>query len=221
MSSPHTLALVALFEGSLGAGDALADLYESGIVSETMIQNSAVLRADAAGRLHVFVTTDRSGRKRAAIGGVAGGIVGLFGSTVVSPGPLAAMTSGLATELRDAGFPGSRLNDLRTRIQPACSILVITVTDGNNVVAMLRRAGATVVCEPIDDHLRKALENEAANLTARHHSGLESLATRPSESAIGRPKAPLSRAPLPLRGRTGDVAIYDQGGALQFAGRAR
>jgi uncharacterized membrane protein len=194
----------------------LADLFESGIVSGTMIQNSAVLRADAAGKLHVFVTTDRSGRKGAAIGGLAGGIVGLLGPAVVSPRSLVAIASGLANELRYAGFPDTRLDHVRARVQPACSILVTAVTEVNDVAAVLRSVRATVVCEPIEDRLLNVLTMAARSLTQSLHSGQESVAAGLPEPEPGGSGSSPSRTPRTHRVRTTGLRSYDHASAHRY-----
>ena len=184
MSQDHIQALVALFGSSLGAGDALASLRDSGVVNVTTVQNAAILRADAAGKLHVFLTADRSGRNGALIGGVAGGIVGLLGSAVAPPPALRTVLGGLAADLRTAGFTSTRLAALTAWVQPGYSLLIVAVADGTAAEAMLQGAGATVVRERLDRQLAAALDMAAHVLTSavdpRFDSGANHSSYRPA-----------------------------------------
>jgi uncharacterized membrane protein len=197
MSHGQTQALVALFASSLGAGDTLASLREAGVVNVTTIQNSAVLRADAFGKLHVFVTTDRSGRDGAVIGGVAGGIVGLLGSAVASPLALRTVVAGLATELREAGFPSTDLNALCARVQPGYSLLIVAVAGGTAIEATLQGAGATVVRMVIDGQLTAALDRTAGALTAAVYRSFDG-GTHPSDGSRSTAGPVMPRVPISI-----------------------
>jgi uncharacterized membrane protein len=102
------------------------------------------------------------------LGGVVGGVIGLFGSTVLWPLGIGAAVGGLAAKLRDSGFPNNDLKELGDRLQPGNSLLVVAVDEAAvaPVSGVLKAAGAYVVSETIDGKVAEELATAAAAMEA-------------------------------------------------------
>jgi uncharacterized membrane protein len=157
-------ALVASFRFEDGAGNALSKLKEINKAQPIGIQNGAALTVDLDGKLRIKETADMSGGKGMVLGGVVGGVIGLFGSTVLWPLGIGAAIGGLASKLRDSGFPNQRLAEVGAKLEPGHSLLVVAVDDAavETVSAILRDSGADVVREAIDGKVAEELETAAA-----------------------------------------------------------
>jgi uncharacterized membrane protein len=154
-------AVVASFRFEDGAGNALDKLRG---ISKEGIQNAAVLKVSHDGKLRIKETADLSGGKGMVVGGVVGGVIGLLGSSVLWPLGLGAAAGGLASKLRDSGFPDQRLKELGDRLEPNHSLLIVAVAEVSiePVLRLLKDAGADVVREAIDGKVVEELETAAA-----------------------------------------------------------
>jgi len=161
-------AVVASFSSEQGAGNALNKLKADSQTGDLSFQNAAVLTVSTDGKLHVKETADMSGRKGMAVGGVVGGVIGLFGSAVVWPIGIGMAIGGLASKLRDSGFPNQKLKEVGDRLKPGDSVLIVAVEDAqvDSVSAFLKDAGASLVREAIDGKVVEELETAAATATA-------------------------------------------------------
>jgi len=150
-------AVVAQFRSEDGAGNALGKLKDMGAVG---VQNAAVLKVSTDGKLRIKETADMSGGKGMMVGGVVGGVIGLFGSAVLWPLGIGAAVGGLASKLRDSGFPNQRLKEVGDRLQPGNSLLIVAVDDDavDPVSGILKDAGADVVREAVDGKVAEELE---------------------------------------------------------------
>jgi uncharacterized membrane protein len=127
MATIPTHALIASFPTEDGASAALGTLKEAKKSQGLGVQNAAVLRMGDDRKLHIKETADMTTGKGLMVGGVVGGVIGLFGSAILLPLGVGAVAGGLAARLRDSGFPNQRLEELGARLQPGQSVLVIAV----------------------------------------------------------------------------------------------
>jgi uncharacterized membrane protein len=158
-------AVIASFRFEDGAGNALGKLKDIAKQQGLGVQNAAVLKVSDDGKLRIKETADLSGGKGMVLGGVVGGVIGLFGSTVIWPLGIGAAVGGLAAKLRDSGFPNQKLNEVGARLQPGNSLLIVAVDDAavEPVSGILKDAGADVVREAIDGKVVEELETAAAS----------------------------------------------------------
>ena len=162
MSSVPVQLIVAAFQTENGAEQALNQLKAAKKEHLIKIQNAAVIRKDAQGKLHISETRDMKGGKGAAIGGVVGAGLGILtgGATLAIAGVSAAI-GGLAAKLRDSGFKDDRLKQLGASLRPGTSAIV-AVIDHIWVADLerdLREAGANVVTEAIAADVAAQLES--------------------------------------------------------------
>src|SRR5687768_14264301 len=157
-------AVIASFRFEDGAGNALTKLKDRSSADGLGVQNAAVLKVGSDGKLRINETADMSGGKGMVVGGVVGGVIGLFGSTVVWPLGIGAVAVGLAAKLRDSGFPNQRLQEVGAKLQPGNSLLIVAVDEAavEPVSTILKDAGADVVREAIDGKVVEELESAAA-----------------------------------------------------------
>jgi uncharacterized membrane protein len=159
-------AVVASFRFEDGAGNALSKLKDISKAEGLGVQNAAVLKVNLDGKLHIKETADMSGGQGAVVGGVVGGVLGILGSTVLLPVGIGAATVGLASKLRDSGFPDDRLKEVGDRLKPGDSLLIVAVDDSaiEPVSRILKDAGADLVREAIDGKVAEDLEATAAKM---------------------------------------------------------
>ncbi len=138
------------------AAEAVQDaLAQAGSDAGAMFGDSALVRRDAEGRVHISESGDMSTGAGAGIGALIGGVIGLLGGPqgmVVGAGVGAAI-GGLAAHA-DTGFDNESLEVLGAALPPGTSALVVTTsqsfietvreqaTEGENLVAAAQIAGA-------------------------------------------------------------------------------
>jgi uncharacterized membrane protein len=157
-------AVIASFRFEDGAGNALGKLKDLNKQQAIGIQNAAVLKVGNDGKLRINETADMSGGRGMMVGGVVGGVIGLFGSSVLWPLGIGAAVGGLAAKLRDSGFPNQKLQEVGAKLQPGNSLLIVAVEDAavESVSGILKDAGADVIREAIDGKVVEELETAAA-----------------------------------------------------------
>src|SRR5260370_41949127 len=115
--------IVAAFDDEQGAENALRELKEAKKEKLIGIQDAAILRRDAGGKLHIKETADMRGGKGAVIGGVVGAVAGLLAGPLVLATAAGALIGGPAAKLRDSRFPDERLQMLGTALTPCTSAI--------------------------------------------------------------------------------------------------
>jgi len=157
-------AVIASFSFEDGASNALHKLKNITKAQELGVRNAAVLKVGDDSKLRIQETSDMSGGKGMVVGGVVGGVVGLLGSTVLLPLGIGAAVGGLASKLRDSGFPNQRLKEVGDKLKPGDSLLIVAVDDGavDVVSRILKDAGADLIREAVDGKVVEELETEAA-----------------------------------------------------------
>ncbi len=167
------------------------------------VQNAAVLKVSPDGKLQIKETADMSGGKGMVIGGVVGGVIGLFGSAVLWPLGIGAAVGGLASKLRDSGFPNQKLKEVGDRLEPGNSLLIVAVDDAavESVSGILRDSGADLIREAIDGKVVEELETAAAQMEAP----AETVSAEPEPGAI--PVEPVPAEPAPAESSATDGPV--------------
>src|SRR4051812_11279019 len=110
--------IVARFEGVHGGHEALKS-FEGQFKQQGLdISDCAVLRKDEKGRIRISETSDWSGRKGMAVGGIAGGALGVMTGGVGWLVLGGAAIVGLASRLRDTGFDNEQLRLITEHLDP-------------------------------------------------------------------------------------------------------
>lgn len=160
MSDVPVQVIVAAFKEENGASEALKQLKQAKKEKLIGIQDAAVLRCDAKGKLHIHETADWGGGKGAVAGGVVGAVIGAFAGALVVPIGVGALVGGLWAKLRDSGFPDQRLKELGSALKPGTSALIAVIEHTWVIEAqkMLEEAGADVVTESLKADIAQQLE---------------------------------------------------------------
>jgi uncharacterized membrane protein len=181
MSDNPIQLVVAAFQDEASAKEALQDLKQAQREKLIKIENAAVLRKDAKGKLHIKETQDMGGGRGAALGGVGGAAIGLIaGPALAVPVAVGALVGGLAAKLRDSGFSNQRLEALGQSLQPGTSAIVAVVehTWVGEVEEALAQAEADMITAEIGADI-------AAQLEVGHEVAYSALASREG-LALGR-----------------------------------
>ena len=167
MSDIPVQLIVAAFQDEDGAEATLKELKAAKKEKLIGIENAAVIRKDAKGKLHIKETADMGGGKGAAIGGVTGAAIGILtGGVGLVLGAVGAMAGGLAAKLSDGGFSDARLEALGASLQPGTSAIVAVIQHKwvKDVSAALAEEGADLMTMNIAADIAQQLDagNEVA-----------------------------------------------------------
>lgn len=160
MSDNPMEVVIAAFNDEKTADEALKALKDAKRAGLIDIKDAAVLRRDAKNKLRIKETGDMSGRKGAALGAVAGGVIGLLAGPVVLVGATGALIGGLAAKLRDSGFSNQRLNQLGAGLTPGSSAIVAVIehTWVEKVQAELAKTATDVLVQELSADIAAQLE---------------------------------------------------------------
>jgi uncharacterized membrane protein len=161
MSNVPVQLIVAAFQSENGAEQALKQLKIAKKEHLISIENAAVIRKDAQGKVHISETRDMRGGKGAAIGGVTGAVLGILtGGTTLAITGIGALIGGLAAKLRDTGFKDDRLRQLGANLRPGSSAIIAVINHiwVADLERELRSAGANVLTEVIAADVAAQLE---------------------------------------------------------------
>jgi uncharacterized membrane protein len=159
MSTPVQI-VVAAFQSEDQAQKAYDDLKTSQKEGVIHIQNAAILRKNADGKLHVKDVHDMGGGKGAAIGGVLGAALGVLAGPVGWMALGGAAVGGAMAKHADGGFSNARLEKLGEGLKPGTSAIVAVVehTWVDEVQAAMAAAGADYTTEQISADIATQLE---------------------------------------------------------------
>ncbi|MDX1415230.1 MAG: DUF1269 domain-containing protein [Candidatus Promineifilaceae bacterium] len=153
MSEVPVEVIVAAFQSEDGAKQALSELKKAKRQGLIKIDDAAVIRKDAKGKLHIKETADMSTGKGAGIGAVIGGVVGLLAGPIgIGLGAAAGAAIGGMAAHGDAGIKDERLETIGAGLEPETSAIVAIVE--HKWVA----------------EVQKALEEEATDIMAQRLS---------------------------------------------------
>jgi len=189
MSEVPVQLIVAAFQDERSAAEALRALKQARREKLIGIQNAAVLRKDAKGKLHIQETADMGGGKGATLGGVAGAAIGLIaGPALLVPAAVGALVGGLAAKLRDSGFSDERLKALGENLKPGSSAIVAVVEHRwvDEVEQAMAEAGADAVTAALGADIAAQLEagNEVAYTAISSEEGFSAARVAGGEDSI-------------------------------------
>ncbi len=154
--------LVAAFQDEKAADEALKELKQAKKEKLIAIQDAAVLRMDAKGKVHIKEVHDVGGGKGAVAGGLLGvGLALLTGPAgIVVAGATGALVGGLAAKRLDFGLDNERLKKLGSSLKPGTSAIVAIIehTWVEELEAELAEAGADVMTEALSADIAAQLE---------------------------------------------------------------
>jgi uncharacterized membrane protein len=231
MSDVPVQVIVAAFKDEATADQALKSLKQLQSEKEIKIQDAAVLRKDAEGKLHIKETADMGGGKGATIGGIAGGVVGLLAGPVGLAVGLGAVVGGLAAKMRDGGFSDERLKKLGAGLTPGSSAIVAVIehTWVAEVEREMYEAGADVVTEQISADIAQQLQagGEVAYTTVATEDAfaMERVAKTPERTEVSgivaTPEGVYAEAAVATKDETVvGVAVETDEGGVAVIGRA-
>jgi uncharacterized membrane protein len=151
--------LVMAFLDEMAADQVLDAMKHAKKQGQFYFEDAAVIRQDAAGKVHYHETGDMGAGKGAGIGALVGGIIGVLGGPVgVALGASAGAAVGAVVSSIDSGFRDESLRTVGIALKPGTSaIAAITSHD------FLRAVQEQVPIEQI----RAAVGNLATELSAR------------------------------------------------------
>ncbi len=161
MSDVPVQLVIAAFQDEQSAKQALQILKQAQREKLIKINDAAVLRKDAKGKLHIKETADMGGGKGAALGGVAGAAIGLIaGPALLVPAAVGALVGGLTAKLRDSGFSDERLKTLGENLKPGSSAIVAVVEHRwvAEVEKAMAEAGADAMTAALGADIAEQLE---------------------------------------------------------------
>ena len=122
--------LVMAFTDEKAADQALKAMKEAKKQKKFYFENAAVVRQDAAGKVHYQETGDIKTGKGAGIGALVGGVIGMLGGPLtVGPGAAAGAAIGAALSHQDAGFRDESLKTVGLALKPGTSAVVAITSE--------------------------------------------------------------------------------------------
>lgn len=230
MSEAPIELIVAAFQDEHGAEEALKELKAAKKEHLIKIDDAAVIRKDAKGKVHIKETADMGGGKGAAIGGVVGAAIGILtgGVGLVLAGA-GALVGGLAAKLRDSGFDDNRLKTVGDSLKPGSSAIVAVIEHKwvQELEQELEEQGADVLTAAISadiaeqlaaghDVAYSALSTEEGLTTGRVAAGEDEVqvsSTTFTEDAVERVDAVVNEAGAAAR----HIVATDEGVAVEGA----
>jgi uncharacterized membrane protein len=129
---------VASFAGEAEAGAALKDFQTMHREGSIDLIDAAVIVHGADGKVRFQETADPSGKKWAARGAVAGGVVGLiFPPSIIASAAVGAVGGGVWGKVRDKGFKDDDLRQIGEGLPPGSSAIIAIARD--RVVEQLQK----------------------------------------------------------------------------------
>lgn len=168
--------IVATFQDEKDADKALDNLKAERKEKAFTIQDAAIIKKDASGKLHVKETADSSGGKGAGMGLLLGAAIGLIGGPIglVAWGASGAFVGGIAAKLHDSGIKNEELLKIGSDMPPESSALVVVIDPNwtSPIEKELAAAGAQVSTTAIAAEIAERLQKAAAEREAELSRGL-------------------------------------------------
>jgi uncharacterized membrane protein len=164
MSDVPVELIVAAFQDESGAEQALQELKAAKKEGLIKIDNAAILKKDADGKIHIKEAKDMGGGKGAVIGGVVGGVLGLIaGPAAIATAAIGATIGGLAAKLSDGGFRDDRLQTIAASLKPGSSAIVALIEHEwvDEMEQIMREQGADAMTAAVSADIAKQLEEGA------------------------------------------------------------
>jgi uncharacterized membrane protein len=124
--------LVATCPDAATAKVKLKQIQNARVEQGADVMDAAVVERDAHNKLHIHETTDVSGGRGAAVGGILGGVLGLIAGPggMVAGAAVGALVGGAAAHVFDTGIPHKRLAEIGSALGPGKAALVILTEAG-------------------------------------------------------------------------------------------
>jgi uncharacterized membrane protein len=124
-SIPAVGFLVMAFTDEKSADQVLKAMKEAKKQKKVYFENAAVIRQDAAGKVHYMETGDIKTGKGAGIASLVGGILGALGGPLtIAAGAAAGAAIGAAVARTDSGFRDESLKSVGQALKPGTSAMV-------------------------------------------------------------------------------------------------
>jgi uncharacterized membrane protein len=121
---------VAAFDNEEQAGEALKDFRTMDREGSIQLIDAAVIVRGADGKVKFEETIDPSGKKWAARGAIAGGLVGLiFPPSIIATAAVGAAGGGIWGKIRDKGFKDEDLQAMGESLEPGTSAILAVAED--------------------------------------------------------------------------------------------
>jgi uncharacterized membrane protein len=165
MSSDTSVeVIVASFRTEAVAKYALEDIQIAEKQGYAQVSDVALLTRDENNGLHIDEEADKGFGHGAVIGGVAGAAIGLLAGPIGWAALGGAAIGGLASKLRDTGFPDDELRRIGQSIVPGSAAIVMVAEPvwSDNLQRLLEQHGAEVTKHEVPTGLAERLNLEAA-----------------------------------------------------------
>jgi len=191
--------IVAAFKDVEGASNALKTLQDAKREKFITIEDAAVITKDANGKVKIKETADMRAGKGAAIGAVAGGVIGLLAGPVGWVALGGGVIGGLAAKLHDSGFPDARLKQLAEGLTPNSSALVAVIDHVwvEEIERELASQQADLVTLALSDDIHQQLTGGGDVVYTVVSDGEEVVAARDTSSTDVPAELPDNQAPPP------------------------
>ena len=155
--------LIMAFTDEKAGDQALSAMIEAKKKKEFYFEDAAVIRQDAAGKVHYQETGDMKTGKGAGVGALIGGILGVLGGPGgIALGATAGAAIGAAAASGDAGFRDESLKTVGLALKPGTSA----------VVAMTSRAFLKAFQKQVAvEDIRRFVSNLAAEISNKLDQG--------------------------------------------------
>ena len=155
--------LIMAFTDEKAGDQALSAMKEAKKKKEFYFEDAAVIRQDAAGKVHYQETGDMKTGKGAGVGALIGGILGVLGGPGgIALGATAGAAIGAAAASGDAGFRDESLKTVGLALKPGTSAIVAMTSR-----AFLKAFQKQVAVEDI----RRFVSNLAAEISNKLDQG--------------------------------------------------
>ena len=172
--------IVALYDSADAGRAALKELKHVRKDKDLAITDVALLRKNEKGKVRISETADWSGRKGAAVGGVAGAALGVITGGVGFLALGGAAVAGLASRLRDSGFDNEQLKAITTNLDPNSAAVLVVCSEAatDACVEVCKGAGAVDLYRvALDMQLTADLYVERVELESVEAKAVESKST--------------------------------------------
>lgn len=214
--------LVMAFTEETAGDQALQAMIQGKKEKKFYFEDAAVMRQDAAGKVHYQETGDIKTGKGAGIGALIGGIIGIFGGPGgIALGAGAGAAVGAAMSHGDAGFRDESLNTVGLALKPGTSA-VIAITSN----AFLKAVQKQVPVENIREFVNNLAQEISNNLNAGKSVALGVVL---SEQGLAAQKVAVSEKSTEVvflavnqdAALTASAVVTDEGAAYEVAGATK
>jgi uncharacterized membrane protein len=180
MSDGSVQLIVGVYNDAAGADAAMKSLSEARKGGLTALQDVALVKRSADGKISITEVGEASGKKVAGIGAVAGAMFGLIAGPIGWMALGGAAVGSLAAKVHDSGFDNARLKKNAERLPPGMSAVVVVAESdwAERVTNILTQHGGSLIREEIRDEL-------AAEMLANRDAVMKVLSEHPG--AMTRP----------------------------------